>query len=205
MRQVESAFMQRSDKVNIRKLTLSGLLLATAWHVYVAAALQATTPGVSVHAWSDQPATADVAGVQSFFTAWDAAWKAHDPDAILRLHAADCTTVNRVARLFLDRNSLIIQMNRLQKETFKDAQFLPSKILHEKLLTPDLVIVQVAAHNPSQLPPPQPQFYDLIQTFVLKRNGDGWLAEEVDIHDWEGLPTVPGETAVFPPEDAPKH
>jgi len=160
MRQVESAFMQRSDKVNIRKLTLYGLLLAATWHPHIAGAQQTPASPSSVHAWSDQPATADVAGVQSFFAAFDVAWKAHDPDAILRLHAADCTTVNRVARLFLDRNSLIIQMNTLQKVYFKDAQFLPSKILHEKLLTPDIVIVQVAAHNPSQLQPPQRQFID---------------------------------------------
>ena len=32
---------------------------------------------------------------------------------ILRLHAGNCTTVNRVGRLFLDRKPLIAQMERL--------------------------------------------------------------------------------------------
>lgn len=138
--------------------------------------------------WAQQAATpapaGDPAGVQSFLTAWVAAWNAHDANAILRLHADDCTTVNRTGTVFLDKAELKPQMERLQNIHFKDVQWPPFRLLHERSLGPDLVVVQAEwPQLTTMMPPPWPKVGDMIFTFLLKRNGDGWLAEEVDTHD----------------------
>jgi uncharacterized protein (TIGR02246 family) len=140
------------------------------------------------YGWAQQTATptpvADPAGVQSFLTAWVAAWNAHDADAILRLHADDCTTVNRTGTVFLDKAELKPQMERLQNVHFKDVQWPPFRLLHERSLTPELVVVQVAwPQLTTGMPPPWPKVGDMIFTFLLKKSGDGWLAEQVDTHD----------------------
>jgi hypothetical protein len=64
-------------------------------------------------------------GVQKFLDKWVTAWNAHDSDAILRLHAEDCVTVNRFGTLFPDKQATAKQMEFLQKKLFKDAQFPP--------------------------------------------------------------------------------
>ncbi len=151
------------------------------------------------------PVTQDVdTGVQTFLTAFVAAMNAHDPEAFFRLQAEDCATVNRAGRFFRDRASLKIQIERLLKQSFKDYQFPPFRILHQRSLTPDLVILQAAWQNPSLEAPPAPPVSDMVVTFVLKRSGSVWLAEEVDSHDIEGLPAVPGETQISPSASAPK-
>jgi uncharacterized protein (TIGR02246 family) len=136
-------------------------------------------------------------GVQAWLTAWVAGWNTHDADAIMRLHAEDCVTVNQVGRLFIGKKATSIAMENLQKGLYKDAHSSPYRPLHERFLTPELVILQVAGHN-------EVLNHDSITTFLLKKNGDGWLAEEVNVQPVEGLPTVPGETVVFPPSSAPK-
>jgi hypothetical protein len=88
-------------------------------------------------------------------------------------------------------------MENLQKGFYKDAHTPPYRPLYERSLTPELVILQVASHN-------EVLKHDGIITFLLKKNGDGWLAEEVNVQAVEGLPTVPDETVVFPPFSAPK-
>ena len=86
--------------------------------------------------------------VQEFLTAWDAAWNAHPADGILRLHAEDCVTVNRFGTLFVGKQAAAGQMERLQKEIFKDAHFPPLQLLNLRSVTPDLVILQTAWQNP---------------------------------------------------------
>ena len=151
------------------------------------------------------PVTQDLdTGVQTFLKAFVAAMNAHDPEAFFRLQAEDCATVNRAGRFFRDRASLKIQIERLLKQLFKDYQFPPFRILHQRSLTPELVILQAAWQNPSLEPPPAPPVSDMVVTFLLKKSGSVWLAEEVDSHNVEGLPAVPGETQVFPSAGATK-
>jgi uncharacterized protein (TIGR02246 family) len=137
-------------------------------------------------------------GVQAFLTAFVTALNAHDPEAFLRLQAEDCATVNRVGRFFRDRASLTPFIGKLIKQGFKDTQFPPFRVLHERSLTPDLVILQAAWQNPSFDPPPAPPMSDMVVTFLLKRSGNVWLAEEVDSHDVEPLPVEPGQTVTKP-------
>ncbi len=171
------------DKSVRKHFEPSNAVLATAIHPMAQTAL--ATPDVN-------------AGVQTFLTAFVTAMNAHDPDAFLRLQTEDCATVNRVGRFFRDRASLTPQIRSLLKQGFKSAQFPPFRILLQRSLTPDLVILQAAWQNPSLQPPPAPQISDMIVTFLLKRSGKVWLAEEVDSHDVEPLPIVPGQTVVKP-------
>jgi uncharacterized protein (TIGR02246 family) len=136
-------------------------------------------------------------GVQAWLTAWVVGWNAHDAAAIMRLHAEDCVTVNQVGRLFIGKKATSIQMDTLQKGFYKDAHSPPFRPLHERFLTPELAIVQVATHN-------EALNNDAIVTFLLKKNGDGWLAEQVNVQVAEHLPTAPGQTVVFPPSGEPK-
>jgi uncharacterized protein (TIGR02246 family) len=130
-----------------------------------------------------EPSEADDAGVQAFLTDWITAWNAHDADAIMRLHSDDCTTVNRVGLLFLDKNSLTPFMKLLQLHRASDAPVAPIRVLHQRYLTPDLVVLQAVWNIPS-MPPPAAQSNGLqLITFLLKRSGTSWLAEEVDTHD----------------------
>ena len=132
-------------------------------------------------------------GVQSFLAAWDTAWNAHDAEGILQLLADDCVTVNRFGKLFVGKQATVPQMQRLQKEVFKDAHFPPLRILNLRALTPDLVMIQAAWQNPSLRPPPAPQVNDMIVSMLLRRNGSGWLAEEVDLHNVESPPGPPAK------------
>jgi uncharacterized protein (TIGR02246 family) len=136
-------------------------------------------------------------GVQAWLTAFVDGWNAHDAAAIMRLHAEDCVTVNQVGRLFIGKKATSIQMENLQKGFYKDAHMPPYRTLHERFLTPELVTVQVASHS-------ELLNHDSITTFLLKKNGDGWLAEQVNVQVAEHLPTVPGETEVFLPSGTPK-
>jgi uncharacterized protein (TIGR02246 family) len=139
--------------------------------------LGACWPGLAQQVATPAP-PADPAGVQSFLTAWVAAWNAHDADAILKLHADDCATVNRTGTVFLDKAALKPQMEMLQNVHFKDVQWPPFRLLHERSLTPDLVVVQVLwPQLTTGMPPPWPKVGDMIFTFLLRKNGDGWLAE----------------------------
>jgi hypothetical protein len=100
-----------------------------------------------------------------------------------------------MAQLF--RNGCKNRQIRRARGLPKRADTPPYRLLYERFLTPELVIVQVASYN-------ELLKHDGIITLLLKRNGGGWLAEEVNVQAIEGLPTVPGETVVFPPSSAPK-
>jgi uncharacterized protein (TIGR02246 family) len=144
--------------------------------------------GACGNGWAQQTATptavADPAGVQSFLTAWVAAWNDHDADAILRLHADDCTSVSRAGAVYLDKAALKPHMEMLQNVHFKDVQWPPFRLLHERSLTSDLVVVQAEwPQLTTMMPPPWPKVGDMVFTFLLKKNGGGWLAEQVDAHD----------------------
>ncbi len=49
---------------------------------------------------------------------------------------------HRGGLFFIDKKSLTPQMERLQKQVFKDTQFPPLRILHQQSLNPDLGILQ---------------------------------------------------------------
>ena len=82
-----------------------------------------------------------------------------------------------------------MRLHWLLEEHFKDEKFPPFRILHERSLTPDLVIVQVLwPQVETAMPAPWPKTDDMIITFVLRKIGDAWLSEEVDSHDvWPPL------------------
>jgi hypothetical protein len=121
------------------------------------------------------------ADVQEFLTASDAAGTAHAADGILRLPAEDCVTVNRFGTLFVGKQATAGQMERLQKEIFKDAHFPSLLLLNLRSVTPDLVILQAARQNPSLHSPPAPQVSDMIVSMLRRRNGSGSLAEEREV------------------------
>jgi uncharacterized protein (TIGR02246 family) len=177
--------LRTGDKMLIVKRIPTIALFIVAATFAVAALAQTSGEPSSA---ATEPATDP--GVQTFLTAWVTAWNAHDADAILNLHAKDCATVNRVGLFFIDKKSLTPQMERLQKQVFKDTQFPPFRILHQRSITPDLVILQAAWKIPSMPPPAAQTNGDMIITFVLKRSGTAWLAEEVDTHDV--VPPPPG-------------
>lgn len=171
--------------MNLRTLCFAGLLFAIGRPLAGAQQAAARSPIVNP-------------GVQTFLIAFVTALNTHDPDAFLRLQAEDCATVNRAGRFFRDKESLTPFIGKLIRQGFKDTQFPAFRVLHQRSLTPDLVILQAAWQNPSLKPPPAPPMSDMIVTFVLKRSGSIWLAEEVDSHDVEPLPVVPGQTVVNP-------
>src|SRR5271156_3384649 len=103
------------DKMLIAKRIPTIPLFIVAAAFAIAAAAQTSGEPSSV---STEPTTDP--GVQAFLTAWVTAWNAHDADAILNLHTEDCATVNRVGSFFIDKKSLTPQMERLQKQIFKD-------------------------------------------------------------------------------------
>jgi uncharacterized protein (TIGR02246 family) len=171
--------------MNFRTLCFAVLLIAVASPLAVAQQTAVPAPIIDP-------------GVQAFLTAFVTALNTHNPDAFLHLQAEDCATVNRAGRFFRDRASLTPFIGKLIRQGFKDTQFPPFRVLHERSLTPDLVILQAAWQNPSLEPPPAPPMSDLVVTFVLKRSGNVWLAEEVDSHDVEPLPVEAGQTVTTP-------
>jgi uncharacterized protein (TIGR02246 family) len=137
--------------------------------------------------WHVAFAESEIPGIPEFLQAWVTAWNAHDVDGILRLHAEDCVTVNRFGTFLVGKEATRRQIEMLHTDPnlFKNTHFPPMHLLHERLLSPEIAVVQVAWQNPSLLAPPAPQINDMIVTFVLKRIAGKWLLEQVDPHNVE--------------------
>jgi uncharacterized protein (TIGR02246 family) len=137
--------------------------------------------------WQVALPESEIPGIPEFLKAWVTAWNAHDVDGILRLHADDCVTVNRFGKFVVGKEATRRQIERLHTDPnlFKNAHFPPMQLLHERLLSPEIAVVQVAWQNPSLLAPPAPQTNDMIVTFVLKRISGQWLLEQTDPHNVE--------------------
>jgi uncharacterized protein (TIGR02246 family) len=129
-------------------------------------------------------------GVHAYLVAFVAAWNAHDVEGILRLSSDDCVAVNRFGAILIGKQENRKQQERLQTQVFKDAHFPPLRLLHERTLAPGLVIIQAAWQNPSLEPPPAPQVNDMVVTFVLRKSGDHWVAEQIDLHNVETPPNL---------------
>jgi len=71
-------------------------------------------------------------------------------------------------------------MEMLQNVSFKDVQSPPFCLHHECSLTPDLVVVQVLWPQLTTKMPPWPKVGDMIFTFLLKKNGNARLAEQLE-------------------------
>ena len=77
--------------------------------------------------WHGAAAQTEIPGIREFLKAWDTAWNAHNVEAIVRLHADDCVTVNRFGTLLVGKAATRKQMQMLHgdPEVFKNAHFPP--------------------------------------------------------------------------------
>ena len=126
---------------------------------------------------------------QQFLELWGKAWEAHDVDAIVRLHADDCVTVNRFGVEASGKDEIRRAMAWLHNGPFHNAHFGAPKLLDQRRLTPGLMVLHASWKNPSgRADPPEDT---LVVTLILKDFGpEGWLAEEVDTHTVD--PLAPG-------------
>jgi len=133
------------------------------------------------------PAFGQTAGsAQQFLELWGKAWDTHDVDAIVRLHADDCVTVNRFGVVASGRDEIRRAAVWLHNGPFRNAHFTAPKLIDQRKLAPGVITLQAAWRNPSgKADPPED---DLVLTVVLKDYGaEGWLAEEIDTHTVEPL------------------
>jgi uncharacterized protein (TIGR02246 family) len=134
-----------------------------------------------------------VTSPQQFLELWGKAWDAHDVDAIMKLHADDCVTVNRFGVVANGKDEIRRAVAWLHNGPFHDAHFTAPKLMDQRKVAPNVIAFQASWKNPSgKADPPED---DLVMTVVLKDFGSaGWLAEEIDTHTVEPLApaVVPG-------------
>lgn len=122
-----------------------------------------------------------VSSPQQFLELWGKAWDAHDVDAIMRLHADDCVTVNRFGVVATGKDEIRRGVAWLHNGPFHTAHFAAPKLLDQHKVAPGVIVLQASWKNPSGKPDPPED--DLVMTIVLKDFGaDGWFAEEIDTH-----------------------
>jgi uncharacterized protein (TIGR02246 family) len=142
-------------------------------------------------------------GVQAYLDDWIAAWNAHDVDSLMHLHADDCITVNRFGKMLVGRDETERHVKMLHTQIFKSQHFPSFRILHQRALSSDFVVLQAGWQNPSLQPPPAPPMNDMVVTFLLKRSGASWVAEEVDLHNVEASPPAKPAKPAAKPASAP--
>jgi uncharacterized protein (TIGR02246 family) len=132
---------------------------------------------------------------QQFLELWGKAWDSHDVDAIMRLHADDCVSVNRFGVMASGKDEIRRSVTWLHNGPFHTAHFGPPKLMDQRKLAPGVLAVHASWKNPSgRQDPPED---DLVMTLVLRDLGsEGWVAEAVDTHTVEPLaPAVAPEAA----------
>lgn len=136
-----------------------------------------------------------VGSPQQFLESWGKAWDTHDIDAIMKLQADDCTMVNRFGVISNGKDEIRRAVTWLHNGPFHAAHFAAPRLLSQRKLASNLIVLQASWKNPSGKADPAED--DLVMTVMLKDFGtEGWLAEEVDTHTVEPLaPAVAGSTA----------
>jgi ketosteroid isomerase-like protein len=135
---------------------------------------------------------------QQFLDLWGKAWDNHDVDAIMRLHAEDCVTVNRFGVVTRGKDPTRRAVTWLHSGPFKNAHFGAPKLLMQRKIAPGLVVIEASWKNPSGRTAPAASDDDLVLTVMLRdADQDGWVAEQIDVHTVDALApgTVPEETA----------
>lgn len=130
--------------------------------------------------------------VTQFFATWDSAWENHDAHALGELHTSDATTVNRFGTLVIGRAATEKALAFLHSKEgpFGHSNFPPLKLLNERQITPNVIIVQAGWKNPVMHPDgkiSETQWNDMIVTFVLVQDGHTWKVSEVDAHNVEKM------------------
>ena len=121
---------------------------------------------------------------EEFLVQWGAAWNAHDVDAIMRMHAEDCVTVNRFGTLARNKAATYVQMTHLHATVFKGMSFPTPKLLLARTVAPGLIEIQASWQNPQIRPATPGAVDDMVFSMLLKDSGkDGLLAEDVDLHN----------------------
>ncbi len=136
---------------------------------------------------------------QQFLDLWGKAWESHDVDAIMRLHADDCVTVNRFGVTASGKDEVRRNIAWLHNGPFHNSHFVTPKLLDQRKLASGVLAIHASWKNPSgRTDPPED---DLVMTVVLRDFGaEGWLAEEIDTHTIEPLaPAVAPEASTAKP------
>lgn len=167
-----------------------GLYAREMRRVRIAASLLALTVGLAVTGFGQTAGSP-----QQFLELWGKAWDTHDVDEIVRLHADDCVTVNRFGEVVSGRDEIRRAVTWLHNGPFKTAHFSAPKLIQQRKLAPGLIVLQASWRNPSgKADPPEDE---MVVTLLLKDFGpDGWVAEEVDMHNVQ--PLAPGTMPVTP-------
>ena len=127
-----------------------------------------------------------VGSAQQFLELWGKAWDTHDVDAIMKLHADDCVTVNRFGVIASGKDEIRRGVVWLHNGPFHNSHFAAPKLLDQRKTAPGVITLQASWKNPSGKAGPAED--DLVMTVILKDFGaEGWLAEEVDTHTVEPL------------------
>ena len=86
---------------------------------------------------------------QQFLELWGKAWDTHDVDAIMRLHADDCETVNRFGVAASGKDEVRRNVAWLHNGPFHSAHFASPKLLDQRKLAPGVVALHASWKNPS--------------------------------------------------------
>lgn len=149
------------------------------------------TLGNAAKAASAAPAI-DTEGAHAFVARWDAAWAAHDAQAIAALHSEDAITVNRFGTVVSGRTALQGALGFLHGPDgpFHRSTFPRQRLLALRGIAPGVMVLQTAWRNPVMRPDgtlDPTSVNDMIVTFVLVRRGVEWLATEVNLVNVEKM------------------
>lgn len=123
---------------------------------------------------------------------WDAAWAAHNAEAIAALHTDDAVTVNRFGTVVRGRQALEGALGFLHGPSgpFHRSTFPRQSMIALRRVAPTVMILQTKWQNPVMKPDgtiDPASINDMVVTFALVQQGADWRATEVNLVNVEKM------------------
>ena len=128
----------------------------------------------------------------AFFERWVTAWNHHDAKKLASLHTDDAVTVNRYGTLLLGRAEAERALTFLRSPLgpFGEFVFPPMNIAAVRQIANNVMIAQARWNAPALGPHGKvipDHFNEMILSYTLVKEGEGWKAAQIDAHNVEKM------------------
>lgn len=130
--------------------------------------------------------------IETFFQRWVTAWNNRDAKALAALHTEDAVTINRYGTLLDGRAEAeeALAFLRGPHGPFGDFVFPPMQIVAARQIAPGVLITQASWSAPELGPDGKTvpnQFNEMILSYTLVAQGEGWKVTQIDGHNVEKM------------------
>ena len=156
----------------------------------VTGAALAVSPILNGEEPSSRPAARLVAN--EFLAKWIQAWNQHNARQLSLLQTADANTVNRFGTLVQGRAAVERALGFLHNPggPFHHVTAPPLQLIDVRQIAPNVIILQASWQNPVMNPDGRLDVAkqdDMIVSYTLLKQGAGWEATQMDLHNVEKM------------------